>query len=269
MFCDIHCHLIPAVDDGASSLEEALDMLKEGSSSGLASVATTPHFWPGTHDFGTLDDHERAFRPVREASDISLIRGCEVRVNTALLPIMGDRRLTYGQAGKFILLELPTQEVPTYLKEIIFNLRLDGVTPIIAHPERNFGLLSSPEQLLPIIRAGALLQLTASSIEGGLGPTIQAFSRALLELKLVSFVASDAHNTSTRPFSDWNGCLERLREWETDSTYLQEISYSNPKAVIEGVSVATVEIEDESLLLERFQGLRSSDPPKRKRFFFF
>jgi protein-tyrosine phosphatase len=248
----------------------ALAMLDVAAEEGITAIATTPHFVPGADDARTLDLHAERLASLGEHS-VRFKLSREVRVNSSLLERGSYRDLTYNGEGKYILLELATQEAPGYLDRLLFSLRLDNITPIIAHPERNMALLREPRKIVELVRSGAHMQLTTSSISGNLGPTIQRFSQAMLEHRLVSFVASDAHNLTSRPFTDWRPALSTMTEIGLDSGDIDRISSRNPQAVFDSVDLPHVEVD--AALEQAF--LRSASAPislgqkKRKRFFFF
>jgi protein-tyrosine phosphatase len=264
---DIHCHIVPAVDDGAESADMAEAMIAEAKSFGVTAIATTPHFVPGADDTSTIEHHSRQLKLVKPG-DTQLSLSREVRVNSALLAQQTFTELTYGGAGKYILLELPSREVPGYLEQLLFNVRLDGITPILAHPERNFALIQNPRKLIDLVRAGMHLQLTTSSISGELGPTIESFSKALLKADLVSFIASDAHNVTTRPFSTWGPCLDTMHELAIEG---DPMTTTNPRAVFDGKPIPPVELtrEQERSFLDLMKSPKNLGEKKRKRFFFF
>ena len=132
-------------------------------------------------------------------------------------------------------------------------------------------LLREPKRIVELISAGAHMQLTTSSISGGLGPTIQSFSKAMLETGLVSFVASDAHNLTTRPFTDWQPALDAMRAMSVGEGVIERICKTNPQQVIGSIALEPLEVghAEEKAFLETASTERSLGLTKRKRFFFF
>ena len=112
-----------------------------------------------------------------------------------------DEVLTLDNKGKYLLLELPSGEVPTYTQEVVYELLLKGITPIIVHPERNRGFIEDHNLLFELVQEGALTQLTSGSIIGHFGKRVKSFSEKIIEHHLAHFIASDAHNIGTRGFS--------------------------------------------------------------------
>jgi protein-tyrosine phosphatase len=268
---DIHCHIVPGVDDGAIDLAMSHAMLAVAREQGITAIATTPHYVPGSDDHSTIDLHQARLDSIGETQGIELMLSREVRVNASLIAQSSFRELTYGGKGKYILLELATQEAPSYLEQLLFALRLDNITPIIAHPERNMALLREPRKIVELVVAGAHMQLTTSSISGALGPSIQSVSRAMLENSLVSFVASDAHNLTTRPFTDWAPAIAAMQEIGMGDEGIERICTANPQAVLDSTNLEPIELgnAEEKAFLEMASPGGTLGPAKRKRFFFF
>lgn len=268
---DIHCHIVPGVDDGAVDVAMSTAMIEVARKQGITAIATTPHYVPGSDDLSTIEFHQSRLDSIGRQQGVTLMLSREVRVNAALLAQTSFVDLTYGGKGRYILLELASQEAPAYLDRMLFTMRLDNIIPIIAHPERNMALLREPKRILELVACGAHMQLTTSSISGGLGPTIQAFSRAMLESGLVSFVASDAHNVTTRPFTDWQPALDSMQDIGMAHEAITMMCTTNPQAVFDSKAIEPLEISpaQEKAFLEQASPQRSLGETKRKRFFFF
>lgn len=128
--------------------------------------------------------------------------GQEVRIHRDLfISLEKEEILTLDDKGRYMLLELPSGRVPTYTQDMIYELLLRGITPIIVHPERNKELMENPKRLFELIQEGALTQITSGSIIGNFGKKIQTFSKKIIEHNLAHFVATDAHNTGSRGFT--------------------------------------------------------------------
>ena len=99
-----------------------------------------------------------------------------------------------------MLIEFPSSHLPRYANKLLFDLQVQGIVPIIVHPERNREIMENPDRLYNLVKEGALSQLTGTSVTGKMGKKIQKFSFDLIQTNLTHFIASDAHNTTTRPF---------------------------------------------------------------------
>ncbi len=272
---DIHCHIVPGVDDGAVSVEMSLAMIEEARRCGVTSILTTPHIRGREDEIPRHHHHKKAFQKVLDANpDMDLHLGGEVRVTPETHTVVDFPEFTTDEKSKYILLELEYDHVPPYFNQLLFEYRLRGITPIVAHPERNVGVLKNPILALEFVRQGARLQLTTGSLIGELGETFQDCSLKLLKCGLISFLASDAHNLTTRPFSNWKDAYEFTRSLEGGSDFVQPISAddlctTNPQAVCDGLPLPPIELDEHAISSIRQRLLKNSTPPmKRKRFFF-
>ena len=273
---DIHCHLVPGVDDGAESLEISLAMIEEAKQAGLSAILTTPHIRGRIADLGRHNEHKAAFASVLAASpSIDLYLGCEVRVTLETHETISRSEFTASEQSKYILLELDFDGVPSYFSQLLFDYRLNGITPIVAHPERNTGVLRNPEYALEFVRQGALLQITNGSLLGEWGETFEQCARMLLECGLVSIVASDAHNVTTRRFVNWPATYDLLRDIEKNSPHsslkADDLCTRNPLAVCQGRAIQPIELKGEDIpkIRKRLSGNIRPPAVKRKRFFLF
>ena len=201
---DIHCHIIPKADDGAGSLEESLEMARMALADGIREIVATPHTQNGVHENRT-SDVVRAVEGLRSAFEtenlpLKLYAGSEIHVTSKLtMQIKAGELCTFNNQEKYALLELPSQSVPDGLQHEIFELKLGGITPIIAHPERNAPFQKDPELLAGLIRMGALAQVTAMALMGDFGPPVREFAVELIGHRLVQLMATDAHSAGGRP----------------------------------------------------------------------
>jgi protein-tyrosine phosphatase len=202
---DLHNHLLPGIDDGAKKLEETLEFLRIGARDGVRTVTATPHMKPGVYDNSREDILERVAM-VREAQRgdeaeaVTLLPGAEVYFSGDVVQRARDGKLmTIADGGRYLLLELPYQQSPLGVDDTIFQLRLLGLTPLLAHPERVAYYLEDIERVAASVRLGALTQVTGNSVTGRFGSKAQDFATRLLERRLVHVLASDSHDVKYRP----------------------------------------------------------------------
>jgi len=201
---DIHCHILPDMDDGARSLEESLEMAQRAVEDGIQEMVATPHSLDGVYTH-RVEDIVPAVKALQETLsenrlDLKLHPGSDVHLATHMVQRIESREAcTINDAGKFILLELPSQMVPNGVKDEIFRLKLNGVTPIITHPERNAVIQHDPDVLYELIQMGALAQVTAMSLTGDFGEFIARTSEILVRHRLIHVIATDAHSAQDRP----------------------------------------------------------------------
>lgn len=206
---DIHCHILPSIDDGAKDNEMSIQMAKLAVDEGIDTIIATPHHRNGhfENDKSSIIQFVDDLNTLLDAEQIPLtiLPGQETRIFGEMVDAyLDDELLSLNHLHQYLLVELSSNHVPRYTQRLFFNLQQQGITPIIVHPERNTEINENPEILYELVKQGALTQVTASSITGHFGKNIQKISIDLINHNLTHFVASDAHNTTTRPF--------RLRE---------------------------------------------------------
>jgi len=204
---DIHSHLIPNVDDGPASLDEALLLCRAAVNDGISHAICTPHILPGRFNnsknniFKAFDD----FKIQIEAAGIDLTLGvsAEVRMDAQILKLIDEDQIpflgTQSSSGfHYMLLELPDAQVPVGADAFVQRLMDRHICPVIVHPERNRSVFLNPAKIRPFIEAGCQLQVTASSLVGQFGPAIENAAWQLIENGSVKAIASDCHNLGGR-----------------------------------------------------------------------
>jgi protein-tyrosine phosphatase len=229
---DLHSHVLPGIDDGAVDLDEALELCRAAAADGIEVLAATPHV---RHDHPTTPERmESAFATVREAVGdvITLVPGGELDLSELDRPL--DELLRFALAGNtgYLLVETPYHGWPLDIGMRFERLDAVGVTPVLAHPERNFDVQQRPDLLAGLVEAGALIQVTAASVDGRLGRDPERCVRRLLDAGLVHMIASDAHAPTVRAIGLSAAARAigdaRLAEWLTDEV---------PRAIVEGRTV--------------------------------
>ncbi len=202
---DLHNHLLPGIDDGAKKVEETLQFLRLALRDGVRTIVATPHMKPGVYDNRreTILERMALVREAQkgdEAESVTLLPGAEVYF-TADLPerARAGSLMTVADRGRYLLLELPYQQVPLGVDDMIFKLRLLGITPLMAHPERVAYYLEDIERVTASVRLGALTQVTAGSITGRFGDKARDFALDMLSRNLLHVLASDSHDVRYRP----------------------------------------------------------------------
>ncbi|RSK28865.1 tyrosine protein phosphatase [Bacillus sp. HMF5848] len=201
---ELHCHILPGLDDGARNLAESVEMAKVAVEEGITTIVATPHHKNGqyTNEKQTIDEAVVSFQKALTELQIPLqiLPGQEVRLYGELLEDKAQGFLNTLADSKYILVEFPSNHIPRYAEKMLYDLQLAGVIPIIAHPERNAEIMENPTKLYDLVKKGAYTQITASSVTGHFGKKIKKFSLELVEHNLTQFIASDAHNVSSRGF---------------------------------------------------------------------
>lgn len=238
---DIHCHIMPSVDDGAASVEDSLVMARQAVADGITAVLATPHTLNGISR-NTVSDILSGISHLKDALaadgiPLAVYPGSEVHLVTDMCRKIQDGSIcTMNDDGKYVLLELPSQSVPVGVKREIFELKLRGITPIIAHPERNAVIQDDPETLRELVHMGSLAQVTAMSVLGDFGPETAETAKGLLECRLAHLIASDAHSPGSRPPRLANALDETARILGNPAE-AENMVNERPAAILAGESI--------------------------------
>ncbi|MDF2938751.1 MAG: hypothetical protein K0Q90_4124 [Paenibacillaceae bacterium] len=202
---DIHNHILPGVDDGCRDLEESLELARLAVKDDIHHIIATPHHANGRYqnDAGkvrqAVDDLNGALSA--EGINLQIHTGQEIRVYKELLDDLNAGKLLTLADSRYMLLEFSSSRVPDGIEDLLHELRLAGITAIIAHPERNMELSGNLSRFADLIDRGALAQMTTHSINGLFGRKIQSISLDMCRSNLIHFLSSDAHNPLERPVS--------------------------------------------------------------------
>jgi protein-tyrosine phosphatase len=254
---DLHCHILPGIDDGASTMEDSLAMAESAIEDGITHVIATPH---------SSSEYYFDFARVRRLRDdlqsrigdrLQLATGCDFHLNPEnLKSLRKDPSPFCLNQRDYLLVEFNEISIPPGMDQTLHEIQLSGVRPIITHPERNRILQAHPERLKKWVRQGCFVQVTGGALTGDFGAVPQKDALQWIREGFVHFVASDAHNTRKRPLR-----LQPAYDVVVDQLGMEKASalfLDNPLAAFEGRELPHVpEIEEES------------PPPRRKRFFFF
>ena len=237
MYADLHCHLLPGIDDGAKDLEQSLAMAKLAVADGIRTVVATPHHLNGVYS-NPAQEVLSAVAELREALlaegiPLKILPGTELHlVPEAPEELNAGRALTVANQKKAVLVELPVHTVPLGSIHILEQLLAQGLQPIVAHPERNSQLREHPEMLEEWIEMGCLGQITAQSCTGQFGPQIQESAKAMIEFGYIHVVASDAHRDRRR-IPRISEAQVQIERW-TNATLARLICIEFPHQIIDG-----------------------------------
>lgn len=232
---DLHTHVLPRVDDGPDSLEEAVDTISSLASGGTEIVVATPHDMPGRFEAG-IARITRAAELLRAALSetelqVELLLAQEITFRPGLLEQLENGELLTINGTSYILFEFSPFAVPPGAREFVFQARLKGYSPILAHPERNERLQFDMDLLREFVDGGTLVQLTASSLFGRLGDRAEESGRLILRNGLAHFIASDCHSFRFGQ-EDLSGAVEVASGIIGRDNALKLVE-ANPRAVIE------------------------------------
>lgn len=201
---DIHNHLLMGLDDGAQSFEDTIRLLQQAKEQGITGIVVTPHHLHPKYNnkFSDVKSKLNQLKQHQQILDfgIDLYVGQEIRIKDQVLDDIEQQFIQGINHSRYILIEFPSNSIPNYTKNLLYEIQNKGFIPIIAHPERNKAIVSNPNLLYELVINGALSQVTSSSLTGELGKNIQNISLKLIDHNLIHFIASDAHHPISRPF---------------------------------------------------------------------
>jgi protein-tyrosine phosphatase len=241
---DIHHHLLYGLDDGAKDLETSVAMAKLAADEGITHIVCTPHA-NGTWDYdpavNAAKTEELRTRLAEEKVPLTLGSGCDFHLSfdNVTRAKTDPGRFSINGLG-YLLVEVPDYGLPPGLTETYYELQLAGLTPILTHPERNPTLQQDPDRMGDWLRGGVLIQVTADSLTGHKGKKAEQMALELLDKRWVHFLATDAHNTTSRP--------PRMREaynlvaTRHSTSYAHALCVTNPLAAFLGKQF---EVEEE------------------------
>lgn len=235
---DIHCHILPEVDDGPKSWDVTIEMCRIAAADGITHTVATPH----ANDRYTYDRRylskllEELREKVRSELQLKFSLGCDFHLSFENLERVLEQPHDYtiGET-KYLLIELSNFSVPTQLSDCFTRLADRGLTPILTHPERNPILQQSPQRVLEWAEQGVLVQVTGSSLTGFWGERPEIMGRWLLDRSAVHVLASDAHETKRRipNLSAARAVAEKIVGGE----YSDALVEGNPRAIVRGMPI--------------------------------
>lgn len=239
---DLHCHLLPGIDDGASDLATSLEMARLAVQDGVRIQACTPHITPGIYD----NDGAQIRQAVEELAaalydngiDLYLVTGADVHLAPRMIEGMRTGQIPTLADSRYFLLEPPHHIVPQRMDEVVEDLCAAGYVPVLTHPERLSWIETHYSYIKRLVAAGAWVQLTAGSITGSFGSQPRYWAERMLDEGIVHLIASDGHNTGRRRpglAAARAAVAERLGEAEAE-----HVSVTRPLGIVKNWAPADI-----------------------------
>lgn len=237
---DIHCHIIPGVDDGAGTLYDAGKILQMEYKEGVSAVIVTPHYRKGMFET-PQEEIERQYRRVKKIvsssrSGMRIFLGCECHASASLAEELEAGKRPTMAGSRYVLVEFSGRHTYTQIRNQVYELTAAGYRPIIAHAERYPCLLKDMLLAGELVHAGAQIQVTASSVMGKAGHGRKKFCKWLIKNDYLDYIATDAHDIAGRK-PDLGACAAYVAK-KYGEEYARRIFVKNPREIIkEGISI--------------------------------
>jgi protein-tyrosine phosphatase len=235
---DIHCHILPGLDDGARDIEESIKMAKMAVNDGITDVIATPHTHNGIYlnCFDTVLESAILLQAKlkKEKIPLNIHTGSEIHIHDELCNNIQEKMVSTQGDTAYVLVELPSSNIPIFTDEVLDQLVKENFIPIIAHPERNLIIRDNPALLIEWFKQGIIVQITAGSLMGSWGIKVKEFSRQLIKHGFAQVLASDGHNATKRRV-ELKKAYRKLEKWFGLKTLLQ--LQGNALAILHGDKV--------------------------------
>lgn len=231
---DIHTHILPNIDDGATSIEETFNLLKEAKKAGFETVALTSHYRKGYYETDTPEREvwvNAIYENLKAKNiDMNLYLGNEIYLSDDMIKYMEDGKASTMNDTSYVLFEMPLHEEPENLYEMINQMQQYKIVPILAHPERYEYIQKDPELIYDLIEKGVLMQADYGSIIGQYGEKTKIMVKKLFENNMIHMLGSNVHRQET-VYPRIPECLEKIEEI-VGKEILEKLTTTNPKSVL-------------------------------------
>lgn len=237
---DLHSHILPYVDDGSKDMEMSLQMARIYVENGFRKVIATPHYVDGANNSTTEDIRiglEALKKELARAGiPLEIYLGNEIYTAPNIIDDIINNNIIGLNDSKYLLMELPMNDIPLFVEDLIYEILIKGYIPIIAHPERNSKIINDPNILYRYINMGALAQMNLTSLEGFYGSRVKNTAELLLTHSMIHFVSTDSHSNRGRSPKVENSL--KLLKTLVDHEYYEKITAINPQLVLDNKSIS-------------------------------
>ena len=239
---DIHSHILYGIDDGSKSLEESINIIKEHINMGFTDIAVTPHYIENSKYQSNNEEKEILLENIKkelkkQKLKINLHIGNEVFINNNIEELLKNKEISTINKSKYLLIEFPMNEKPKDINNIIYELKIKGIIPIIAHPERYDYVEKNPNIVQEWIEEGALLQSNYGSIIGIYGKGPKKTIKKLLKKNLIDVIATDIHYPNNKIYLNIDKIEKKLIRIIGENKYI-ELVKTNPDSIIKNKEIS-------------------------------
>lgn len=237
---DVHSHILASVDDGSTSIENSLDILRKAEEAGFSDIILTPHYIEGYYE----NTRELIREQIKELKQnlynedivVSLHQGNEIFLTEKSPRLVEQGIISTLADSRYVLFEVPFTTKMLNLEEIIVNFQEIGKIPVMAHPERFSFIQEDPSSLIRLLKMGVLAQSNYGSFIGLFGKEAKNTAEILLENRLIQFLGSDTHRQG-RIYQNIDKIIKRLETISGDQRYIDSLTTTNPKCILEDLDV--------------------------------
>jgi protein-tyrosine phosphatase len=242
MMIDLHCHMLPGIDDGAKDLDTALEMARIAVADGIRVTACTPHIYPGLYE-NTAAGIRRAVEQFRahlgEAGiGLEITFGADIQIVPHLAYGLTSGQMPTLHASRYFLFEPPHHVAPPLMIDLVFNVLASGFVPVITHPERLVWIDEQYPMIAKAVRAGAWVQVTGGALTGRFGRGPRYWAEKLLDAGLVHILATDSHGPKYRP-PLLAEAREAAVEWVGEAE-AEQLVFARPFAILQNIAPSEI-----------------------------
>ena len=232
---DMHSHILPSIDDGATSVDEAFKLIEEAKSVGFEGIVLTTHYIEGYYE-ADIDRREVLAKSIEDNLankhlDVELYLGNEIYISENIVNLLKEGKASTINNTSYVLFELPFNQEPMFLYNIIYEMMQNKLVPILAHPERYEFVQQHPEFIFDLIQRGVLMQANYGSVIGEYGEKAQIIVKKLLQNNMIHFLGSDVHRQNTI-YPKMPKIISELKKLISEDK-IEELTTTNPKRVLQ------------------------------------
>lgn len=232
---DIHSHILYGIDDGARTKEESIELLKRQKELGFTDIILTPHYIENTKYEASINQKKELIKELEKETDVRLYIGNEVYFSDKTVELLKENKISTLNNSRYLLIELPMSNRIKDLDEMLFDLTVNNIIPIIAHPERYSYVQEDIKYLDCLKETGVLFQMNYGSLVGKYGKTCEKTAKKLLKKDYISFIGTDIHRMDHN--IDMEKALKTLKKIIKNEQKIDNLTRNNMKKVIENKDV--------------------------------